>query len=150
MTYRGKRRSGPWYRDGRELSPFDWGVRSKVPSLKRFIDGKGLRYDLTVEVPYFEPRRVTILFRPDYPSPTVTVDGPTNSPHRFRGGALCMWYYMDDASSKWVRSDKLLALIGVIVRHLFKEAWWRETGKWLGPDVAHDQKTEEPKERGHE
>ncbi len=56
-----------------------------------------------------------------------------------------MWYYMDDESMKWVREDKLLALIGVIVRHLFKEAWWRETGKWLGPQVSHAPKIDEPR-----
>jgi hypothetical protein len=150
MTYRGKQSSGPWYRDGRELVQFEWGVRSKMPTLQRFIDRQGLRYDLTVEVPHYEARRVAILFRPDYLSPAVTVDGLTDSPHRYPSGTLCMWYHKDDASLKWVRSDKLLALIGLIVRHLFKEAWWRETGDWLGPEVPHGQKIEESEERKHE
>ena len=121
-----------------------------MPTLQRFMDRQGLRYDLTVEVPHYGPRRVAILFQPDYLSPAVTVDGPTDSPHRYPSGTLCMWYYKDDASLKWVRSDKLLALIGLIVRHLFKEAWWRETGKWLGPEVPHGQKIEESEERKHE
>lgn len=142
MTYRGKRRSGPWYRDGRELLQFEYGVRREVPGLRRSIHRSGLHYELVADVPYYEPRRVAILFRPWHESPSVTVDGPSASPHRFDNGALCMWYRPDGVSQMWVRDDKLLALIGIITRHLFKEAWWRETGTWLGPEVAHSAKTE--------
>lgn len=143
MVYRGRRRGGPWYRDERELHQFEWGVRLYVPSLRRSFTSQGLQYSFTADVPYYEHRKVTILFRPSYPRPVVTVDGPTDSPHRFRSGDLCMWYHYDDESQQWVRSDKLLALIGVIVRHLFKEAWWRETGEWLGPAVTHTSKVKD-------
>ena len=143
MAYRGKKYSGPWYRDERERHQFEWGVRRCVQSLQGRVTQRGLIYTLTVDVPHYEARRVTILFRPDYPRPVVTVDGPTDSPHRFRDDDLCMWYHNDDESRKWMRSDKLLALVGIIVRHLFKEAWWRETGEWLGPAIPHTTKSED-------
>lgn len=34
--------------------------------------------------------------------------------------------------------DGLLALIDHARVHLFKEAYWRETGFWPGPEAAHD------------
>jgi hypothetical protein len=42
-----------------------------------------------------------------------------------------------------VFEDGLLMLINLIQAHLFKEAWWRETGgreggEWLGPEAPHD------------
>jgi len=36
-----------------------------------------------------------------------------------------------------VLRDGLLCLLGMITAHLFREAWWRETGEWLGPTAAH-------------
>lgn len=144
MTYHGKRHSGPWYQNQRELLLFEWGVRAVIPSLGRRIAGAGLTYSLSLDVPYYETREVTILFRPGYERPVVTVDGPPESPHRYSGGDLCMWYHKDPETQRWVRGDKLLALVGIIARHLFKEAWWRETGEWLGLAVGHGQKTENP------
>jgi hypothetical protein len=144
MTYHGKRRSGPWYRDARERLQFEWGVKRLVPSLRQRMTAQGLTYTFTANVPYYEDREVTIFFRSGSERPVVTVDGPTDSPHRFLpSGSLCMWYDHDDESRKWVRTDKLLALMGHIVRHLFKEAWWRETGEWLGPAISHGQKTDD-------
>jgi hypothetical protein len=32
-----------------------------------------------------------------------------------------------------------LVLFGMIAEHLFKEAWWREHGEWLGEEYPHDE-----------
>lgn len=143
MTYRGKRRSGPWYRDGHQRLLFEYGARSRFPDLTSSINGEGLKYVLSVEVPHYEGRQVTILFRPGYVSPKVSVDGPAESRHRYPDGTLCMWDPRDAETHKWVLADKLPALIGIIVRHLFKEAWWRETGEWLGVEAAHGPKADD-------
>jgi hypothetical protein len=39
-----------------------------------------------------------------------------------------------------VPTDGLLALIEMTRVHLFKEAWYRETGEWLGEEVSHLQR----------
>ncbi|MCY4654070.1 MAG: hypothetical protein OXC95_13010 [Dehalococcoidia bacterium] len=69
----------------------------------------------------------------------ITADGPADSPHRYKEGELCLWYPDDPVEEKWVFEDGLLILLGMIVAHLFREAWWRETGEWLGPEVEHTQ-----------
>lgn len=73
--------------------------------------------------------------------PQVYVDGPVESPHRFlkeRGGRmLCIWHPKDDVCRRWVPEDGLLKLLGMITEHLFKEAWWREHGEWLGEEYPH-------------
>lgn len=82
--------------------------------------------------------------------PNVFADGPTDSPHRFsdRGRTrLCIWYPSDPDAQRWVPTDGLLALFGMAQHHLFKEAWWRESGEWLGDEAPHDTqlgKTGEP------
>jgi hypothetical protein len=98
-------------------------------------------YDATVEVPGYEPRRVHVEFRPRRPeSPQVFVDGPAGpdaSPHRYTDRRLCIWYPGDDPSRVWVPDDGLLALFGMVTAHLFKEAYWRQTGEWLGDEAPH-------------
>jgi hypothetical protein len=69
---------------------------------------------------------------------TITADGPTDSPHRYCDGSLCVWYPRDDVERKWVGGDGLNELIAHVAIHLFKEAYWRETGEWLGPEAPHD------------
>jgi hypothetical protein len=53
-------------------------------------------------------------------------------PHR-----LCIWDPDDPDENRWVFKDGLLVLMGLIAAHLFREAWWRETGEWLGPEAGH-------------
>jgi hypothetical protein len=92
-----------------------------------------------MEVPYYEARRVEIHFEDWSKVPRVFVDGPT-SPHRYKRDGeewLCMWYPHDPVDEKWMFSDGLLALLNHIQAHLFREAWWRETGEWLGPEAPH-------------
>jgi hypothetical protein len=78
----------------------------------------------------------------------VYADGPAGrdaSPHRFpeRGGRLCIWYPSDPPERRWEPNDGLLVLFGMIAEHLFKEAWWREHGEWLGEEYSHDELTNE-------
>jgi hypothetical protein len=91
-----------------------------------------------VNVPSYPTRQVQIIFRKDSPRvPRVTVDGPTESKHRFSSGELCMWHWDDPVENRWTVEDGLIALIGHIATHLFREAWWRDTGEWLGPEIGH-------------
>jgi len=90
-----------------------------------------------LEVPHYEPRQVEIRFERWSKVPRVRADGP-GSPHRYDDtGTLCMWYPSDPVERKWVFEDGLLALLNHIQAHLFREAWWREHGEWLGPQVPH-------------
>ena len=67
----------------------------------------------------------------------IAVDGPTESPHRYSDKSLYIWFPSDSERRKWVGSDGLGELIRQIAVHLFKEAYWRETGEWLGPEAPH-------------
>lgn len=81
---------------------------------------------------------VDVLFRKASPStPRVRADGPSESPHRYPDGSLCIWYPHDSIDSRWVLEDGLAHLLGLTALHLFREAWWRDTGEWLGPEAPH-------------
>ena len=88
-------------------------------------------------MPHYEPRNVEIRFTDWSRTPHVFVDGPEESPHRYKGGDLCIWYPLDPPEHRWVFSDGLLMLLNCIQAHLFREAWWREMGEWLGPEAPH-------------
>lgn len=99
---------------------------------------------------YDETRQVEIRFEGSY-TPKIYVDGPTESPHRYSERRLCIWYPDDPPEQRWVFDDGLLILINLIQLHLFREAWWRETGgrnggKRLGPEVTHGARKDEAKE----
>jgi hypothetical protein len=89
-------------------------------------------------VPYYEPRNVEIRFEHWSRVPSIVIDGPS-SPHRYKadGDSLCIWHPQDPPEQRWIFEDGLLALINHIQAHLFREAWWRETGEWLGPQAPH-------------
>jgi hypothetical protein len=140
------------------LDDFPRRLRLQAPALVAFPDMKYKRqqrrdgavhiYSVTLDVPGYEPRRVGIDFHAGSPSfPSVFADGPADraaSPHRFsdRGRrCLCIWYSGDRPQRRWVPDDGLLALLGMVAVHLFKEAYWRETGQWLGDEVPHDDLT---------
>jgi hypothetical protein len=95
-----------------------------------------------MDVPYYAARQVEIRFENWLRTPKVFVDGP-GSPHRYDDGSLCMWYPWDPPEQRWAFSDGLLVLLNYIQAHLFREAWWREKGEWLGPEAPHGP----PKER---
>jgi hypothetical protein len=85
-----------------------------------------------------EPRQVSIQFSLGAPdTPHVLVDGPTESPHRYSDNTLCMWYPDDPRDRRWVPSYGSADLIVRIAAHLIREAWWRQTGEWIGPEVPH-------------
>ena len=48
-----------------------------------------------------------------------------------------MWYPKDPDNQKWIFSDGLLALLVMVEFHLYREALWRETGVWNGPEEGH-------------
>ena len=94
-------------------------------------------------MPSYGARKVHIRFSGMSDVPSVFVDGPRDSPHRYSDGSLCMWYPRDPVDRRWVFEDGLLDLIGLVIAHLFREAWWRETGEWLGEEVPHEPQAKE-------
>jgi len=102
-----------------------------------------------MDVPYYESREVEIRFSAWSRTPRVFVDGPADSPHRYADATLCMWYPRDPPDQRWVFSDGLLVLLNYIQAHLFREAWWRETGEWLGTEAPHGP-AKEPVSEGKE
>lgn len=101
-------------------------------------------YEIILEVPGYENRRVWVEFAPPLSnSPRIYADGPSGpdaSPHRFsdrRWTRLCVWYPGDPPERRWVPDDGLLMLFGMIATHLLKEAWWREHSEWLGDEAPH-------------
>ena len=137
-----RRYGGPWYGNDAQRVLFERGVRQNFAAMQgtthKSGDNSGRVYKVTVDVPNYEPRRVEILFPKKSPKYVkITVDGPTDSPHRYREHQLCIWHPDDPTKNRWVFEDGLLHLLGLILAHLFREAWWRETGEWLGPEVGH-------------
>lgn len=144
VVRKGKPYGGPWYNDYRKLMIFERGAKEQFPSLKAVNKRTGrklcMEYSLTIDVPEYESRQIVIKMGTGYGSvPKVITDGPTNSPHRYDedDGELCIWYPKDPKECRWISSDGLLHLLVLIQAHLFREAWWRETGEWLGPEVPH-------------
>lgn len=142
---RGKPPGGPWYGEFRRRLAFERDVRRMYPGLGGQLGHhrglEGFTYRLSVEVPTYGPRELTIVFpRRHTRSPRVFADGPTVNRHRFDDGSLCMWYWPDPPDRRWTFDQGLLALINHAILHLFKEAWYLDTGEWLGDEVIHDPK----------
>jgi len=133
----------PWYQDVRQRVRFERSARTAYPGLRSSSTGRGLNasvtYTVTVDVPEYEPRRLTISMSNSFEPILngVVADGPTDSPHRYPGAKLCMWYPSDPTDRRWVADDGLRTLIEHARIHLFKEAWWRETREWLGSQAPH-------------
>jgi hypothetical protein len=146
MAKFGKRRSGPWYGEDRTRLLFEGPAREFFPTLKRQLkrlDGtEGCSYIVDIDVPFYERRRIEVFFSKGgwRDVPTILADGPTDSPHRFPSfdrRSLCVWLRYDPREQRWTFDDGLLQLLGLIKLHLFREAWWRETGEWPGPQAPH-------------
>ena len=138
-----RRKSQPWYSDIPARLRFEGQARSLYPTLSSTRVGHGhdtqIIYRLRIDVPEYEPRNVQINlsnWRDPYAN-GITADGPTDSPHRYGGTRLCVWRPGDPPERTWVAGDGLVELIAQIRIHLFKEAYWRETGEWLGPEAPH-------------
>lgn len=116
-------------------------ARGTFPTFRVRTEAGGRRYVVTVDVPLYEARQVEILFAYGTRNgPRVTVDGPSESPHRYPEGELCMWYPKDPRQTRWVWEDGLLALLIHVQLHLFREAYWRENDFWPGPQFDHGPK----------
>lgn len=132
----------PWLIDLRFRLRFERGLAPMFPDRQIRETGRKLAdqviYSLTVQVPGYEPRRLTVNVKNGYrPYPQVFVDGPDDSPHRYSDGSLCMWHPENPPECKWVPADGLLTLVRYAQLHLFREAWWRETGEWVGEEAGH-------------
>lgn len=95
----------------------------------------GFNVSLTLHPQGVPERQVTIRFKGH--NPIVFVDGPTESPHRYPDGSLCMWYPIDPPERRWTHNDGAGALVANIAAHLVKEEWYRRTGEWKGEEVGH-------------
>ncbi len=94
--------------------------------------------NVAVMVPGMGKVRVSLIFPLDRPEAVaVYAAGPNHSPHRYRDGALCMWFPRDDASRRWTADDGPVNLLGHAIAHLAREEWWRRTGEWVGDEVPH-------------
>lgn len=155
----GRARSTAWPSTVGDRMAFERSARAAYQSLRgrrpRRRGRVAFRYTATIDVPFYEPRHVTIEFRQRSRIPGVTVDGPADSPHRYDDGTLCMWVPVDAGPARWTFDHGLLDLLDTIRAHLFREAWWRETrdadgrGEWLGPELGHqtiEPLTTDPKE----
>jgi hypothetical protein len=139
-----RRKPQPWYQDVRHRLWFAQPARRQFPNLKESATGRGREaevvYRVELRVPEYDITRKAEIRLPngfEPHTPTVTVDGPTDSPHRYDDDALCMWRPKDPPQMKWQPNDGLLVLLRYIQLHLFREEWWRETGEWLGEEAPH-------------
>ena len=137
------RNKGPWYGLTVVRLTFQRGVKDQFPNLKGERVKGGYEYRAPVPIFCYGPRKVRIRFSGMATVPSVFADGPQDSPHRYPNDSLCMWYPDDGIEHRWVFEDGLLALLGLVMAHLFKEAWWRETGEWLGEEVPHGAQSKE-------
>jgi hypothetical protein len=145
MVSKGKRPGGPWYGEFRRRLLFERNARRVYPQLKgatgRHREIYGFAYRVTVEIPTYGTRTLTIIFPRRAPrNPRVFSDGPFLGRHRFDDGSLCMWYGRDPSHQRWVFDDGLHKLIDHAILHLFKEAWFIDTGEWLGDEIIHHQR----------
>jgi len=137
---------GPWWGNEVERLAFERNVAEHYPNVRRQTGSLGgdraFVYRSTIVVPFYEARRVEIFFTRGRfrSSPIILADGSPSSPHRFSGFAgrrLCVWHPDDPAAERWVWEDGLLQLLSLTMLHLFREAWWRVTDEWLGPQTPH-------------
>jgi hypothetical protein len=90
-----------------------------------------------LDLVFYEPRVISIIFLPGKLWPGVFADGSPDSPHRYDDGGLCMWHPTDPDARRWCFGDGLVDLLDTVRAHLLREAIWRETGDWPGDEVPH-------------
>lgn len=137
---RGRWRPPPWFAPPAPRIRFVRDLASlgavAAPRSKSYPDG--FQVDLTINPEGIEARQVRIQFARSTPEvPRVLVDGPADSPHRYSDNTLCMWYPDDPRERRWVPAYGSADLVTRIAAHLIREAWWRETAEWIGPEVSH-------------
>ncbi|MCU1348894.1 MAG: hypothetical protein JWO56_1924 [Acidobacteria bacterium] len=112
--------------------------------LERIVVGRALVYRGAVSLnPLPNMRRIAIVFndRPSRTRPTVMADGPRTKRHRFtayRPLPLCLWFADDSPEKQWRLENGLVGLVDITRLHLLREARFRQTGRWLGPEVHLD------------
>ena len=132
---------GPWFGNDAERARFELTARSRRLPFHRQRTGGGIEYTATIVLGHFQDRTATIRFEAKAPSfVSVAADGPRDSPHRYPDGHLCMWHPDDPDEHRWILSDGLGPLIEHVALHLYREAYWRTTGEWLGPEAPHSPK----------
>lgn len=132
---------GPWFGNDTERLRFELTARSRRLPFRRRRTAEGVEYKAPVVLGDFEDRTAMIRFRTNAPTfVRVEVDGPSESPHRYPDGHLCMWHPDDPDDCRWVFSDGLGALLDHVALHLYREAHWRATDEWLGPESPHSPK----------
>lgn len=139
-------RPSSWLADMPRRASIEADARRAMPQMRqRRHQTKGgpvAVYVVTMRIPGYADRFTTAEFSYQLPSdPRLFADGPTESPHRFpdrKRTRLCIWHPADPPSRRWIPDDGLLALFGMVAEHLFKEAWWREHGEWLGDEFPHE------------
>lgn len=98
----------------------------------------GFVVTVTLHLTGVPQRQVIIQFLPRFPNvPRVYVDGPTESPHRYPDGTLCMWHPRDPLEQRWIPAAGAADLVTRIGVHLIKEEWHRQTGEWIGLEAEH-------------
>ena len=150
-----KRRLGnlkaPWWRrDVAALGRMEAGLRTLYPEISISRLKNRLVYELDLEIETYETRRIRIVFKAEELASLVDVfaDGPTGSPHRYGKDRLCMWYPDDPPELRWLPEHRIVGLIEMARRHLFREAWWRQTGgdeggEWVGPEIHPGEQNED-------
>lgn len=129
-----------WFDDLASLYAFERDARRELGGLRRreARDPRRLVYELDVDVPFYDEQRcVRIQFPAAIGDPSVFVDGPDDSPHRYEDGSLCMYHPADPPRRRWIATDGLAALIDCIRTHLFQEAEARRGRGWPGDEAPH-------------
>jgi hypothetical protein len=135
------RESRAWFDDLASLYTFERDARRELGALHRSDARRPRRlvYELVVDVPVHDDRRRV---RIEFPAagavvPSVFVDGPDDSPHRYADGSLCMYHPGDPPERRWMPNDGLAALVDCIRTHLFQEAEARARRGWPGDEASH-------------
>jgi hypothetical protein len=134
-----------WFDVVVERTFFERGLSVAYPNFEgRASTLRGARtrsYAGWVDLPHYRGQGIEIVFdgqRPrDYPKIFVAEPGWK---HRYGDGTLCVWERSHPESMRWVWADGLVTLIDAVRVHLFREAYWRETGEWPGPEVVHEER----------
>lgn len=144
-----RRKEAPWFHEFLTRLRFEQAARKEYPSLHGAKVRKGrnaeIVYVIPVTVPTYGSRRILTITLANFVEPMclgVTVDGPTDSPHRYGSGNLCMWHPNAPRDARWTGDEGLLGLIQYARVHLFREEYWRETGGrdggiWAGAETPH-------------
>jgi hypothetical protein len=107
--------SRAWFDDLASLYAFERDARRELGALRRTDASRPRRlvYELMIDVPAYDDRRVVRIEFPATPSvrPSVFADGPGDSPHRFKDGSLCMYHPDDPPERRWTPNEGLAALI---------------------------------------